>query len=142
MEPTLHQLFFRAFHGQNNLLQPVREELGLGRGQPRILTFLLRRGQSSQSEIASYFQTDPASISRMTEILRQNGFLTRIEDESCRRANKVCLTEKGRSAALRWLEVCAQVDATVLSGFSEDEVKLLKGMLSRILDNLGRSLSE
>lgn len=139
-EPTLHQLFFRAFHGQNNRLQPVRDELGLGRGQPKILTYLYRHGQSSQSDMARYFRTDPASISRMADILVRNGCISRCEDSECRRTNILDLTEKGRESARRWLEECKALDGIVLSGFTEDEVAEFKSMLMRILDNLDRRL--
>ena len=135
MQLSLHQLLFRAFHGQNNILQPVREELGLGRGQPKILTYLLDFGESSQNDIASYFQTDPAAVSRMTETLRQNGFLTRTEDASCRRANRLALTEKGREAALIWRRRCSDVESIILAGFSTEEAEMLKGYLRRIIAN-------
>ena len=135
---SLHQLLFRAYHGQNNILQPQREELGLGRGQPRILGYLLEHGPSSQSDIASYFDTDPASISRMTEALRLNGFLTRQEDSQCRRANRLELTDKGRLAAGRWKDECAQVNDMMLDGFDQNEKKMLEALLSRLIENLRR----
>ena len=40
MALTLNQLLFRTFHEKDNMLQSVRDELGLGRGQPRLLTYL------------------------------------------------------------------------------------------------------
>ncbi len=138
MQPTLHQLFFRAFHGQNNRLQAVRDELGLGRGQPRILSYLSRHEPCTQREIADYFRTDPASISRMVELLCQNGFVTRIEDSTCRRANRLSLTERGQKAAQRWAKECDRLDSLVLSGFTPQEAGQLKDMLGRILDNLDR----
>lgn len=133
---TLHQLLFRAYHGQNSILQPVREELGLGRGQPRILSYLLDHGPSAQSGIAAYFGTDPASVSRMTEILRQNGFLIRAEDENCRRANKLMLTEKGEKAARIWKEEGRRVNEIILRGFSKEESETLRSLLERVVDNL------
>ena len=104
MQLSLHQLLFRANHRQQNTLQPVRDELGLGRGQPKILTYLNTHGPSTQSDISEYFSIDPASVSRMTEILRQNGFLSRTPVEDCRRANRLELTEKGVKAAEKWAE--------------------------------------
>ena len=82
MPLTLNQLLFRTFHGKDKMLQPIREELGLGRGQPRVLSYLLTYGPSSQSDIASYLGIDPAAVSRMTEALRKNGFLTRDADNA------------------------------------------------------------
>ena len=62
MTLTLHQLLFRTFHAQNNVLQPLREELGLGRGQPKMLTYLADHGPSSQGAMANHFDIDPAEI--------------------------------------------------------------------------------
>ena len=59
MALTLNQLLFRTFHEKDNMLQSVREELGLGRGQPRVLTYLLSQGSGSQNDIALYFGIDP-----------------------------------------------------------------------------------
>ena len=135
MNITLHQLLFRAYHGQSNMLQPVFEELGLGRGQPKILKYLLSFGESSQNDIASYFNVDPASISRMAEILQKKGFIERVEDSGCRRANKLSLTEKGRASAIRWNEECRKVEAVMLSGFTKEEEDNLSSYLKRIIDN-------
>ena len=135
MDVTLHQLLFRAFHGQSNMLQPVFENLGLGRGQPKILKYLLSFGESSQNDIASYFGIDPASISRMAEILQKNGFIERVEDSECRRAKKLSLTEKGRLSAIRWNEECRKIESVMLSGFSKEEEENLSEYLKRIIDN-------
>ena len=136
MQLTLNQLLFRTFHKKDNMLQPIREELGLGRGQPRILTYLLSHGAGTQNEIAEYFGIDPASISRMTETLRRNGFLTRTADEGCRRANRLELTEKGRTAAGIWLKECQTIDKISLKGFSEEETQALVMFLQRMLGNM------
>ena len=135
MNVTFHQLLFRAYHGQSNMLQPVFESLGLGRGQPKILKYLLSYGESSQNDIASYFNVDPASISRMAEILQKNGFIERVEDSECRRANKLKIKEKGRECAIRWNEECGKVEAVMLSGFTKEEEENLYSYLERIIDN-------
>lgn len=135
MNVTLHQLLFRAYHGQSNMLQPVFESLGLGRGQPKILKYLLTFGESSQNDIATYFNVDPASISRMAEILQKNGFIERVEDAKCRRANKLSLTDKGREAALKWIDECRKVENVMLSGFSKEEEEKLCLYLERIIAN-------
>ncbi len=138
MALTLNQLLFRTFHEKDNMLQSVRDELGLGRGQPRLLTYLLSHGSSSQNDIASYFGIDPAAVSRMTEILRKNGFLTRRAAEDCRRSNVLELTEKGKDAAQHWNESCEMVERKMLRGFTSEETETLKSMLQRLLDNAVR----
>lgn len=138
MDLSLNQLLFRVFHEKDNALRPLRDELGLGRGQPRILSYLLSHGPATQNMVASYFRIDPAAVSRMTETLRKNGFLTRTENEDCRRSNRLELTEKGREAAVRWVDECAALDERILSGFTKAERDNLHALLERLLDNLTR----
>ena len=135
---TPHQLLYRAFNGQKDIFRPTLEELGLGRGQPRILTYLYENGESSQNDIASYFSIDPASVSRMTENLQSNGFITRREDSECRRTNRLKKKEKGRYAAEKWKKESEKVNSIMLSGFSEEEKKTFISYLERIIENYKR----
>lgn len=136
MTLTLHQLLFRTFHAQNNVLQPLREELGLGRGQPKMLTYLADHGPSSQGAMANHFDIDPAAVSRMAETLSQNGFLTRTEDEVDRRSKRLELTAKGQKAAEIWKERCASMESRMLDGFSEEEKSELVRLLNRLYLNV------
>ena len=131
----LHQLLFQAFQLQRRVLSPVREELGLGSGQPKILTYLNEFGPSSQNDIALYFMVDPASISRMSESLCRGGFITRMEDSCCRRANILALTEQGKEACKRWDAACKKVEGELLKDFSGEEAKELVSYLERIIAN-------
>ena len=123
------------YQGKDEVLLPVLTELGLGRGQPRILTYLLDHGSGTQNEIANYFEVDPASVSRMVETLRKNGFITRTAIEDCRRSNKLELTDKGKSTAEIWREKYRALESKLLAGFSEEEKHQLEELLQRVLDN-------
>lgn len=135
MQLTLNQLLFRTSQAKDEILLPVLTELGLGRGQPRILTYLLDKEEGTQNEIASYYDVDPASVSRMVETLRKNGFITREADEECRRANRIRLTEKGKKAAEEWRVRYRTLEEKLLDGFTADEKKTLEALLTRVLEN-------
>ena len=135
MRLTLNQLLFRTSQAKDEVLLPVLTELGLGRRQPRILTYLLDHGSGTQNEIANYFEVDPASVSRMVETLRKNGFITRTAIEDCRRSNKLELTDKGKSTAEIWREKYRALESKLLAGFSEEEKHQLEELLQRVLDN-------
>ena len=60
------------------------------------------------------------------------------EDSQCRRANRLELTDKGRLAAGRWKDECAQVNDMMLDGFNQNEKKMLEALLSRLIENLRR----
>ena len=105
MRLTLNQLLFRTSQAKDEVLLPVLTELGLGRGQPRILTYLLDHESGTQNEIANYFEVDPASVSRMVETLKI------------------------------WREKYRALESKLLAGFSEEEKHQLEELLQRVLDN-------
>ena len=142
MRLTLNQLLFRTSQAKDEVLLPVLTELGLGRGQPRILTYLLDHESGTQNEIANYFEVDPASVSRMVETLRKNGFVTRTAIEDCRRSNKLELTDKGKSTAEIWREKYRALESKLLAGFSEEEKHQLEELLQRVLDNARKEASQ
>ena len=135
MRLTLNQLLFRTSQAKDEVLLPVLTELGLGRGQPRILTYLLDHGTGTQNEIANYFEVDPASVSRMVETLRKNGFITRTAIKDCRRSNRLELTGKGKNTAEAWRKKYRALENKLLAGFSKEEKQQLEELLQRVLDN-------
>ena len=136
MQLSLHQLLYRTYQAQSSVLQPAREAFGLGRGQPKILSFLLSGGKSSQSEIALQLSLDPASVSRMAETLCQNGFICRSDDESDRRTRLLSLTAKGREAAQAWVDACDLIESRMLEGFSDSEKAELVNLLNKLYANV------
>ena len=136
MTMMLHTLLFRAYHAQTRMLSPLLEELGLGRGQPKILNYLVSNGECTQNEVASYFRLDPASISRMVETMSKNGFISVEMDSQCRRRNILKITEKGAEAIKRWQDGCKKAEEKMLSGFSAEERNLLVGLLQKAYFNM------
>ena len=110
MEKTFHMLLYRAFHAQRAALRPHMAELGLGPGQPKLLSYLAAHGPSRQKQLADYFDVDPAAVSRMVEGLRRGGFVTTRPDEGSRRYELVELTEQGREARAAWAEHCRAME--------------------------------
>ena len=52
MERTFQMLLYRAFHAHRNRLQPCLRALGLGPGQPKLLSYLSAHGPCRQRELA------------------------------------------------------------------------------------------
>ena len=51
----IHMSISRAFHTMNNTTRPCARSLGLGQGQPRILSYIAVHGVSTQREIARFY---------------------------------------------------------------------------------------
>ena len=116
-----HQKVSRAYHTQRACLRPLAASLGLGVGQPRILSCIAAKGPITQCEVAECFEMDPGAVSRMLAALKRNGFVTVEPLPDNRRANAVTLTESGHSAIRAWDRHCAEVEKEMLEGFSPEE---------------------
>lgn len=133
-----HMMLYRAFHAQTNFLRPRMAKIGLGPGQPKILGYLGVNGPCSQRTLAEYFELDPAAVSRMLASLSQSGFVRMTQGED-RRTRLAEVTGEGRAALAEWDRCCDEEGATMLAGFSPDEVAQLQDYLTRIHANLRRT---
>ncbi len=136
MEKKFYLMMYRAYHAQRNYLRPHISKIGLGTGQPKILSYLAQRGPCGQREIADYFEIDPATVCRMIDLMQKNGMISIQPGESDRRSDVVTLTEKGQSAEKEWQRCCSEEEKTMLAGFSPEEKKQFADFLVRSYRNL------
>ncbi len=104
--------------------------------QYRLMNLLWTRDGGHQEYYARKLGRDRSAITRMIQLLEQEGYLTRMADQGDQRAKKVALTPKGwelQSAA----EVCAnEILLKMWEGFMSEEREQLNEMLSRLRHNL------
>ena len=127
MERRFHMMIYRLFHAQRTEMRRYGAALGLGAGQPKLLSYLLGHGSCMQKELADYFEVDPAAVSRMLTALERGGFILRDAGSPRKRCGLVELTEKGRQAAL---------DEKLLRGFSDEEREQFASFIRRAYRNL------
>lgn len=136
MENTFYMLLFRTFHAQRNYMRACLAELGIGFGQPKLMNYLDAHGPCKQRAMAEYFEIDRAAVSRMLDSLEKKGLVACRSDRENRRADLVELTEKGRAVIATWRKRCGEMEAKLLSGFSEAERQQFSAFLSRAYSNL------
>lgn len=141
MEQTFHMLLYRAFHAQRSALRPYLTKLGLGTGQPKILGYLSRNGESTQRQLAGYCDVDPAAVCRMLDTLQKGGFVTRRADSADKRRDLVGLTPAGEEAYAQWQDCCRGVEARMLAGFAPEERERFSEYLVRAYQNLKKERS-
>ena len=135
-------LFYRLHRAKHNATLAALAEAGLQDvGQPRIL-FLLGEAEedgvlSSQQDLAEKLHVSPATVANSLLSLERLGYVQRREDAADRRKKRVFITDKGRQARERCIEVFRQVDREMCRGFSEQELSALADTFRRMLDNLG-----
>lgn len=136
METTFHLLLYRAFHMQRSYLRPCLREIGLGSGQPKLLSYIAAHPHCRPKELADYFEIDPAAVSRMLDTMEKSGFIVRRADDRNRRSACLSLTEAGAEAFHGWRAHCQREDAVMLRGFTEKEKAQFADFLVRAYRNL------
>ncbi len=136
-----HMRISRIFHAMKTDTRACARELGLGPGQPRILSYLATRGVSTQREIAKYLVIDPSAVSRMLDALERGGFVESVPGRD-RRCRSLEITAQGREAVRRWDAECYRVDELMLAGFTPEERTQFNKLLDRARCNIMRELGD
>jgi MarR family transcriptional regulator, organic hydroperoxide resistance regulator len=127
----IHSLF------SYKLNQLLREsEAGITVDQFRLLTHLWKQDGISQQQLAQLVRRDRASITRMVDILEQQGFINRASDKDDRRINLIFLTEKGKQLEPIASKAAEETLNISQKGFSQSERKTLDELLNRVISNL------
>ena len=133
---TYHQLMLENQQLlARKLLERVAEE-GLSSGQPKVLEFLLEHDGCMQKDVAEHCDIEPATTSRVLDTLEKNGFIVRKTMEGNRRAGSILITEKGREVVEKWVGHCHEAEASMLTGFTEEETAQFGDFLSRAYKNM------
>lgn len=131
----LHMDLLTLHHLQRCCLRPAARGMGLGPGQPRMLSYLGVHGPATQRDIAAYFQVDAAAVSRMLDALARNGFV-RLAPGPDRRTKVAALTPAGEEALSAWDGACRAFDKAALAGFTAAERAQLEGLIGRLRANI------
>ena len=136
MKVSFYMLLYRAFPAQRKCLRPFMAELGLAPGQPKVLLYLAGHDGCMQKDVAEHCDIEPATTSRVLDTLEKNGFIVRKTMEGNRRAGSILITEKGREVVEKWVGHCHEVEASMLTGFTEEETAQFGDFLSRAYKNM------
>lgn len=135
---SLHYLLMAAYSTVNRAILAEAAKLGLTPGQPKILEFLTRHGESDQKTLAADCEIEPATAGGILFRMEEAGLVARHRSDGDRRAVLVSLTPKGRSAAEKMLEAFAAVDERAASLLSEEDEKKFKESLAAVRRAMAR----
>ena len=100
-----------------------------------VLLMILKGRGDIAAELAREVNCDTGSMTRMIDRLEAKDLLKRTRSADDRRVVHLKLTAGGKRLAERLVAAIVKVLNTHLSGFSPDELELLKGFLRRMLAN-------
>lgn len=89
----------------------------------------------NQRELAKSAYKEPASITRMLDILEKKAWVTRQNAPNDRRTYEMHLTPEGKTLVEQILPMAVDIRAQGVKGFSEEEITQFKGFLEKVFDN-------
>ena len=101
-----------------------------------IVLVTLATGQvDTASSICSVLAHDPGAMTRRIDALEKRALVRRVRSAEDRRAIKLELTPEGKKLYPKALAAAVGLANDFLHGFSKAEVKVLEGLLRRIIEN-------
>ena len=90
----------------------------------------------NQKEIANLTYKDPASVTRILDILQKKGWVNRQPIPGDRRAYGLHLTKEGKNLVKKVTPIAKRMRAIGLEGVSPKELEMLKKTLNTIYKNM------
>jgi MarR family transcriptional regulator, transcriptional regulator for hemolysin len=118
--------------------QRAREH-GMTRAQWGALVRLQRQEGMKQAELAENLEIQPISLVRLIDRLCLHGLVERRPHPRDRRANRLYLTEKGRTTLLHLAPLGKEIGSDVLASLDEADVADLLQKLLLIRNNIRRA---
>jgi DNA-binding MarR family transcriptional regulator len=133
-------------HGIIRLVNRVRIEMidaldrelskfDISAAQLIVLASVANKEADSAATLCKSISYDPGAMTRMIDRLEHKGLIRRSPNPDDRRATNLEITTAGRALYPQLLAAKENVQAQLLRGFSEDEVRLLESLLNRMLGN-------
>jgi DNA-binding MarR family transcriptional regulator len=95
-----------------------------------------------QAELAQRTSKDRHNITRILNLMEKNGFIIRKPDKEDKRRLNVYLTSKGRNMRSGLIEVVIAYVEECLRGLDPDDIRAMKRIHTKILDNLSAMSDE
>lgn len=127
----IHNLFSYKL---NQLLRQYEADITVD--QFRLLTHLWKQDGISQQQLALLVRRDRASVTRMVDILEEQGIISRRADNEDRRINLIFLTKKGKQLEPVASKAAQETLDISQKGFSKADRLALAELLKKVITNL------
>ena len=135
--PELCGLLMRSTRIRHKINMNAISGLGIHPSEHFLLVSLAREGHAfSQTKLAEMLDVSPACVARTIKSLDASGYIKRNESEGDSRRNEIRITEKGRAVLEKSRRMFEEMDEEIYSGFSDEDLNCLHGLLSRMLENI------
>lgn len=137
MKP-FHQYLINIFHIHEKKSQLVFRELGLSKGQPKMIEILSHQEGCSQKELAKSCSIEPATVTSLLNKMIDKDLVYKkpLLQENGIRIQQIFLTEKGHNIADGVQSIVNEMEQVSFQGFSQEEKEQCLSFLDRIFENL------
>ncbi len=104
--------------------------------QVAIMRTIEQNEHCTQATLAEQLNVTPASVATSTKRLEKSGFITKTVDKDNLRCKRLALTEKGREAINRHLQLFKEYDSLIFKNFSEEDKVHFFGYLERLVSEM------
>lgn len=139
--PGLGLLLHDASRAVRKRFEARSAAFGLSSAQWRMMLHVCKMGCATQSRFADLLEIEPISVSRLLDRMEEQGWVTRENDPSDRRAKLIKPTVKALEAFNHIKSIADDVYADALAGLSDDQCRELMTGLSAIIFNLSKAES-
>ncbi len=101
-----------------------------------LLKILHRKDGIPQIDLAAITERNKASLVRLIHNMERKGLVTRIQDPSDKRINRIFLTKIGKRIYQKTLPTIRLAFDEMQSGISRNEIDTVNNILERILHNI------
>jgi len=133
----LGRLLLRVVREMRTAFDRKLEDVGLTAQQAEILFRCSRAGELTPKQLTNLLSTDNAGVTRLVDRLERKGLVTRHASAADRRSVTVRLTRSGTALVPRVRRLAHAQRRHIFAGLSATEQKQMRGLLHRILDNVG-----
>ena len=133
-----HQYLINIFHIHEKKSQLVFRELGLSKGQPKMIEILSHQEGCSQKELAKSCSIEPATVTSLLNKMIDKDLVYKkpLLQENGIRIQQIFLTEKGHNIADGVQSIVNEMEQVSFHGFSQEEKEQCLYFLDRIFENL------
>ena len=132
----LPRLLRAAYFGMHRVSDAHFSRHGVTADQFVLLACLAEQDAITQQDLARRASSDASTIRAMLVLMEGRGLVARARHPVDSRARVVTLTARGRRLFERSWKSSEPIRVQMLSGFSDDEARLLVGCLRRLIENL------
>ena len=130
--------YFNSFYyirkGFERFLKENSGDLNINRAESRFLSEIYYNEGISQREIAHNLFVSEANIAKTYKKLEGKGLIYKNVDENNNTRRQLYLTEKGEAAFEEIIDLYENYNKSIVAGYSEDEIKASKKILSEIAE--------